>query len=75
MIETTEMLSQKAQLLAGRESELAEMNAVRLLNWQRRIWYTLVPVPEPRDPPNWPAVTVAKPKEACTVTPIRKARK
>lgn len=75
MVETSEMLSQQAQMLAARESEHAAMNAVRLATWKAKYWHRCVEVPEPRDPPKWPAmrVSISKPGKV-TRLPVRAAR-
>lgn len=73
MIETQEMLSQQAQMLAARDSELSAMNAARLKSWQAKYWYRCVVVPAPVDPPKWPALRSSIVVPASNVTPIKKA--
>jgi hypothetical protein len=63
MIETQEMLSQSAQLIAAQESEAASMNAARLAIWQAKYWYRCAVVPAPVNPPEWPAVRCSIPKK------------
>jgi len=72
--ETSEMLSNMAQLHAARDSEHEAMNAVRLDNWKRRYWYRCIEVPAPRDPPKWPAIRASLPIPN-NVTPLTRAKK
>lgn len=78
MTETAEMLSQTAQLLAARESELDAANAQRLADWRARYWYRCVEAPLPIQPSGWPATRCeASPpltSAESTVTPIKRKK-
>lgn len=54
MIVNTETLSTIAQITAAREAEAADMNAERLVSWQRRYPRDVVHVPTATQPPQWP---------------------
>jgi hypothetical protein len=78
-VATTEMASQVSQLGAGRDSEAASINAVRLDNWKRRYPHGLVEVPEPVDFGGWPPTCrtgdgfVLRNYPATNVTKIKRA--
>lgn len=78
-VATTEMASQVSQLGAGRDSEAASMNGVRLENWKRRYPHGLVDVPETIEPDGWPPTCrtgdgfVLRNYPATNVTKIKRA--
>lgn len=67
---STEDLSTVAQANAARDAELGSINAERLASWQRRYPHDLVEVPQPVNPPEWPARRVSIDPPA-TVTRLR----
>lgn len=79
MTESPEMLSQMAQLLAARVSELDAANAQRLADWRSRYWYRCIEAPLPVQPRGWPSCkSEASPpltSAESTITPIKRVKK
>lgn len=66
----TEHETHIAETIAARDVQEAAENRRRLLDWKARYPYDTVFVPEPKEPPKWPAVRCSIPPLA-TVTRLR----